>query len=449
MSQQKGSPQKLERGLTGRHVEMIALGGTIGTGLFLGAGRSISAAGPAILLVYIIVGLFMFWMMRALGELLLTDPNRATFVGFIEKYVGPKAGFVIGWTYWIGWITIAMAELTAVGNYMNFWFPNVPIWIWELGFLAILYGINIIAVAAFGETEFWFSMIKIIAILAMIATGAIMMVLHTKTSSGVTSISNLWQHGFVAHGGRNLLSAFQMVFFAFLGIEFVGMTAAEAQDPYKNIPKAINSIIMRILIFYVGALIAIMCIQPWTNYSAGESPFVQVFAGIGVTGAAGIINFVVLTAAASSLNSAIFTTGRMLFSLSEGKGYAGQLNRRYIPFNAINISTALIALAVVLNFFFPANAFDLVTSVASAAFVVMYAVLVYAHVKYRKSTDFKNGKQLFKMPGAPVTNYLTIAFLIGIFLILLFTPDTMPTTVLAIVWFVIMIIISLRIKSKK
>ena len=292
-------------------------------------------------------------------------------------------------------------------------------------------------------------MIKIIAILAMIANGVIMMVLHTKTSSGVTSISNLWQHGFVAHGGRHLLSAFQMVFFAFLGIEFVGMTAAEAQDPYKNIPKAINSIIMRILIFYVGALIAIMCIQPWTNYSAGESPFVQVFAGIGVTGAAGIINFVVLTAAASSLNSAIFTTGRMLFSLSEGKGYAGQLNRRYIPFNAINISTALIALAVVLNFFFPANAFDLVTSVASAAFVVMYAVLVYAHVKYRKSMDFKNGKQLFKMPGAPVTNYLTIAFLIGIFLILLFTPDTMPTTVLAIVWFVIMIIISLRIKSKK
>jgi L-asparagine transporter-like permease len=174
-----------------------------------------------------------------------------------------------------------------------------------------------------------------------------------------------------------------------------------------------------------------------------------VFAGIGITGAAGIINFVVLTAAASSLNSAIFTTGRMLFSLSKGKGYAGKINKRYIPNNAINISVLLVALAVVLNFFFPANAFDLVTSIASAAFVVMYAVLVYAHVKYRKTDDFKKGKQLFKMPGAPVTDYLTIAFLIGIFLILLFTKDTMSTTVLAIVWFVIMIVISLRIKTKK
>ncbi len=375
MAQQEASNQKLERGLSSRHVEMIALGGTIGTGLFLGAGHSISTAGPAILLIYIITGLFMFWMMRALGELLLTDPDKPTFVGFVEKYLGKKAGFVIGWTYWIGWITIAMAELTAVGTYMKFWFPSVPVWIWEIIFLAALYGINIIAVSAFGETEFWFSMIKIVAILAMIVTGIIMIVMHTKTSAGVTSLSNLWQHGVVAHQGHQILAAFQMVFFAFLGIEFVGMTAAETKDPLKTIPKSINSIIIRILIFYVGALIAIMSIQPWTNYNANESPFVQVFAGIGISAAAGIINFVVLTAAASSLNSSLFTTGRMLFSLSNGKGYAGKLNRRYIPRNAINISTILIALAAVVNVLFPSNAFDLVTSVASAAFVVIYGGL--------------------------------------------------------------------------
>ncbi|MGL5747584.1 MAG: amino acid permease, partial [Weissella cibaria] len=331
MAQQEASQQKLERGLSSRHVEMIALGGTIGTGLFLGAGHSISTAGPAILLVYIITGLFMFWMMRALGELLLTDPDKPTFVGFVEKYLGKKAGFVIGWTYWIGWITIAMAELTAVGTYMKFWFPGIPVWIWEIIFLVALYGINVIAVSAFGETEFWFSMIKIVAIVAMIVAGIIMIVTHAKTSAGVTSLSNLWQHGVVAHHGHKLLAAFQMVFFAFLGIEFVGMTAAEAKDPLTTIPKSINSIIIRILIFYVGALVAIMSIQPWTNYSASESPFVQVFSGIGITAAAGIINFVVLTAAASSLNSSLFTTGRMLFSLSNGKGYVGKLNRRYIP----------------------------------------------------------------------------------------------------------------------
>lgn len=447
MAQQEASNQKLERGLSSRHVEMIALGGTIGTGLFLGAGHSISTAGPAILLIYIITGLFMFWMMRALGELLLTDPDKPTFVGFVEKYLGKKAGFVIGWTYWIGWITIAMAELTAVGTYMKFWFPSVPVWIWEIIFLAALYGINIIAVSAFGETEFWFSMIKIVAILAMIVTGIIMIVMHTKTSAGVTSLSNLWQHGVVAHQGHQILAAFQMVFFAFLGIEFVGMTAAETKDPLKTIPKSINSIIIRILIFYVGALIAIMSIQPWTNYNANESPFVQVFAGIGISAAAGIINFVVLTAAASSLNSSLFTTGRMLFSLSNGKGYAGKLNRRYIPRNAINISTILIALAAVVNVLFPSNAFDLVTSVASAAFVVIYGVLVFAHLRYRQSDDFKNGEQHFKMPGAPFTDYLTMAFLAGIFLILLFTKSTMPTTILAIIWFIIMIALSRRVKE--
>lgn len=447
MAQQEASQQKLERGLSSRHVEMIALGGTIGTGLFLGAGHSISTAGPAILLVYIITGLFMFWMMRALGELLLTDPDKPTFVGFVEKYLGKKAGFVIGWTYWIGWITIAMAELTAVGTYMKFWFPGIPVWIWEIIFLVALYGINVIAVSAFGETEFWFSMIKIVAIVAMIVAGIIMIVTHAKTSAGVTSLSNLWQHGVVAHHGHKLLAAFQMVFFAFLGIEFVGMTAAEAKDPLTTIPKSINSIIIRILIFYVGALVAIMSIQPWRNYSASESPFVQVFSGIGITAAAGIINFVVLTAAASSLNSSLFTTGRMLFSLSNGKGYVGKLNRRYIPRNAINVSAVLIALAVLVNVFFPSNAFDLVTSVASAAFVVIYGVLVFAHLRYRQSADFKNGEKRFLMPGAPFTDYLTLAFLFGIFMILLFTKSTMPTTLLALAWFIIMIALSRRVKD--
>lgn len=389
----------------------------------------------------------MFWMMRALGELLLTDPDKPTFVGFVEKYLGKKAGFVIGWTYWIGWITIAMAELTAVGTYMKFWFPGIPVWIWEIIFLVALYGINVIAVSAFGETEFWFSMIKIVAIVAMIVAGIIMIVTHAKTSAGVTSLSNLWQHGVVAHHGHKLLAAFQMVFFAFLGIEFVGMTAAEAKDPLTTIPKSINSIIIRILIFYVGALVAIMSIQPWTNYSASESPFVQVFSGIGITAAAGIINFVVLTAAASSLNSSLFTTGRMLFSLSNGKGYVGKLNRRYIPRNAINVSAVLIALAVLVNVFFPSNAFDLVTSVASAAFVVIYGVLVFAHLRYRQSADFKNGEKRFLMPGAPFTDYLTLAFLFGIFMILLFTKSTMPTTLLALAWFIIMIALSRRVKD--
>ncbi|MDR3241019.1 MAG: amino acid permease [Lactobacillaceae bacterium] len=439
---------QMNRGLTSRHVSMIALGGTIGTGLFLGAGNSIATAGPAIVLIYIIVGAFMFWMMRALGELILSDPNNPTFINYIEKYLGKRAGYVMGWTYWIGWITIAMSELTAVGVYMKFWFPNVPSWIFEIGFLLILFGLNIVTVSAFGETEYWFSMIKIIAIVAMIATGIIMAIAHTHTVEGATSITNLWSHGLVAHHGHHLLAAFQMVFFAFLGIEFVGMTAAEAKDPNNTIPKAINSIIIRILIFYVGALLAIMTIQPWTAYNADQSPFVQVFSGIGITAAAGIINFVVLTAAASSLNSSIFTTGRMLFALATPGTKLAKLNRRQLPINAISLSATLVALTVVVHFVFPGDAFQLITSVASAAFVVMYMMLVWTHVKYRQSDDYKAGQKLFKMPGAPVSNYVTLIFMAGIFVILLTQKATMWPTLIAITWYLIMIIISMR-KFKK
>ena len=438
----------LERGLSGRHVEMIALGGTIGTGLFLGAGHSISVAGPSILLVYIITGLFMFWMMRALGELLLTDPSQTTFIAFIEKYLGLRTGFVIGWTYWVGWITIAMAELTAAGLYMKFWFPSIPVWIWELIFLIVLYGVNIIAVGLFGEMEFWFAMIKIVAIVAMIVTGLVMVIMHAKTSAGFTELSNLWNRGFFADGGHHLLEAFQMVFFAFLGIEFVGMTAAETKNPLKTIPRSINSIIYRILIFYIGSLIAIMAIQPWVNYNANESPFVQVFAGIGITAAAGLINFVVLTAASSSLNSSLFATGRMLFSLSGGKGYFGKLNKRNVPMHAINASAILIAMAVLVNYFFPTNAFDLVTAVASAAFIVIYGTLMLAHLKYRYSDDYKNGEKIFRMPGAPFTDYLTLLFMLMIFFILLFTKSTQFTTILAIIWFIVMTGLSFKVKKK-
>ncbi|MBA5812569.1 amino acid permease [Leuconostoc lactis] len=439
---------QLARTLSGRHINMIALGGTIGTGLFLGAGGSIQKAGPAILLVYIITGFFVFAMMRALGELLLSDHDQTTFIGFIKKYLGPRAGFVMGWTYWIGWIIIAMAELTAIGQYMQFWLPGTPAWLWELIFLGLLYSMNIVAVKAFGEAEFWFALIKIVAIIAMILTGIIMVVGHVRTSVGVTQLSTLWSHGLVADHGRQLLTTFQMAFFAFLGVEFVGIAASETQNPIKTIPKSINSIIIRILIFYVGALLAIMVIQPWTDYSADHSPFVQVFSNIGISTAAGIINFVILTAAASSLNSALFTTGRMLFSLSPKKSYLAQVNRRWIPLRAITASTILVALAIGLNYVFPEDAFSLVTSTASATFIGIYVALLVTHLKYRRSADFKQGEQHFKMPWAPVSNYLTIAFMLGIFVILLCSPATMGTTIFAIVWFIVLTVLSiLRVKN--
>lgn len=439
---------KLARTLSGRHINMIALGGTIGTGLFLGAGDSIQKAGPAIVLVYIITGLFVFAMMRALGELLLSDHDQTTFIGFIKSYLGPRAGFVMGWTYWIGWIIIAMAELTAIGKYMQFWLPTTPAWLWELIFLGLLYTMNIIAVKAFGETEFWFALIKIVAIIAMIVIGIVMVVFHVRTSAGVTQLSTLWSHGLIANHGHNLLAAFQMAFFAFLGVEFVGIAASETQNPIQTIPRSINAIIMRILIFYVGALLAIMLIQPWTNYSANQSPFVQVFSKIGIPAAAGIINFVILTAAASSLNSALFTTGRMIFSLSPKTSRFAKLNKHYIPMNGITLSAGLVATAIVLNYIFPKDAFSLVTSTASATFIVIYIALMVTHVKYRQSKNYQQSDKHFKMPFAPYLNYLTILFMLMIFGTLLFSSATMITTLLAISWFIVLAVISV-VKYKK
>ncbi|MFC4760471.1 amino acid permease [Fructobacillus durionis] len=441
--------QGFARTLSHRHVAMIALGGTIGTGLFLGAGSSISKAGPAILLVYIITGLFVFAMMRALGELLISDDSKPVFIDFMTQYLGKKAGFVLGWTYWIGWIVIAMTELTAIGTYMHYWFPDMPTWPWELAFLVALYLVNIIAVKAFGEAEFWFSMIKIIAICAMIGTGLILALGHVKTSMGTTEFSTLWSHGLVANHGNTLLAAFQMAFFSFLGVEFVGVTAAETKDPLQTIPRAINSIVFRILVFYIGALSAIMIIQPWTNYKAGESPFVQVFSGIGIQSAAAIINFVVLTAAASAINSAFFTTGRMLYSLAGPKSRFGRLDRNHIPRAAINLSTLIVGLSVVVNYFFPTDAFNLISSTASAAFLIIYMALMVTHLVYKKQVKEGNvsGTKMFKLPFSPWSDYLTIIFLGLIFILMLITKATMFTTILSIIWIVFLAIVA-QIKIK-
>ncbi|NVY97158.1 amino acid permease [Lactobacillus sp. DCY120] len=438
----------LSRSLSARHVSMIALGGTIGTGLFLGSGESIQQAGPAILVIYLITGFFVFLMMRALGELLLSDTDSIIFIDFIKKYLGPRAGFIMGWTYWLSWLVIAMSELTAVGAYMQFWFPHIPSWIWELAFLLILYLINIVAVAAFGETEFWFATIKIVAICAIIITAIVMVIFQVRTNQGPVRLSNLWHFGISSGNGRELIGAFQMAFFSFLGVEFVGVSAAETKDPLETIPHSINSIIFRILIFYIGALSAIMVIQPWTDYSAGHSPFVQVFAGIGIKSAAGIINFVVLTAAASSLNSSLFTTGRMLFSLTPRKHYFAQLNHRQIPMRSITLSTIIVAVCVVLiNYCFPKDAFKMITSVASAAFLIIYMSLMLAHVKYRQSADFKNGPELFQLPFSPWSDYLTIIFMCFIFVILLVTPATTITTILTIIWFLVIYYFSRRVPA--
>lgn len=443
--------QELQRGLKNRHVQLISIGGAIGTGLFLGAGKTIQLAGPSILLAYLITGCVCFFIMRALGELLLSNTNNHSFLDFVAEYLGKKVAFVTGWTYWFCWVAIAMADLTAIGMYVRYWVPGVPQWLPELIALILLLGLNMVAVSLFGELEFWFALIKVVSIIAFIIVGIYMILTHYKTSAGPASITNLWSHGgFFPTGTKGFILSFQMVTFAFTGIELVGLVAGETKNPEKVLPEAINNIPIRIILFYLGSLFVIMSIYPWNSLDANNSPFVEVFSEIGITVAASLINLVVLSAAASACNSAIYSTGRMLRSLSQ-EGSAPkkfrQLTSHRVPGNALVFSTIVIFISVILNYVMPSEVFTLVISIATTCFLFIWGILVYTHLKYRKSMLGKK-EHTFKMPFYPYSNFLVFAYMIFICLVLFLGKDTRIALLLTPVWFIGLLIIY-RMKYEK
>ncbi|MCZ2258145.1 amino acid permease [Sporosarcina sp. G11-34] len=437
--------QELSRGLKNRHVQLIAIGGAIGTGLFLGAGKSIHLTGPSILFAYIITGIICFLIMRALGELLLTNLEYNSFVDFVQDYMGNMAAFITGWTYWFCWVSIAMADLTAVGIYIQFWFPGVPQWMPGLIALVVLLFMNLATVKLFGEMEFWFALIKVIAILALIVVGTYMIINGFTTDAGTASFSNLWSHGGMFPNGMNgFILSFQMVVFAFAGIELVGLTAGETENPEKVIPRAINNIPLRILIFYVGALTVIMSIYPWNAINPAESPFVRVFMAVGIVAAAGVVNFVVLTSAASACNSAIFSTSRMVYALAKDNNAPvpfTKLTASKVPANALFFSTIVILIAVVLNYVIPEGVFTLITSISTVCFLFIWGITVICHLKYRKTRPDLASVSKFKLPLYPFSNYLILIFLAFVFVVLGLAEDTRIALFVTPVWFILLIII--------
>ncbi|RGR82767.1 amino acid permease [Heyndrickxia coagulans] len=451
---QSPNGQELSRGLKNRHIQLIAIGGAIGTGLFLGSGKSIHFAGPSIMLVYFVIGLALFFMMRALGELLMYKPITGSFTHFAETFIGPWAGFITGWTYWFCWIVTGIAEITAVGMYVQFWVPELPQWIPALICVAVLFLINIATVKAFGEMEFWFAIIKVVTIIALIIIGILLVFAGFQSHGAHASFTNLWQHGgFFPNGSKGFLLAFEMAVFSFVGIELVGVTAGEAEDPSKTLPKAINQIPLRILLFYVGALFVIMSIYPWNRLNPDASPFVRVFADIGLPAAAGIINFVVLTSAASSCNSGIFSTSRMLYSLAEdGKApkIFKKLNKRNVPASALLGSTIMLLIGVVLNYFMKSTqVFTLVTSISSICFVWVWGVIMVAHLRFRKNMPEEAAKISFKLPFAPVINWVVLLFFVFILVVLGIAKDTRVALFVTPVWFILLVIAYGLTRKKK
>lgn len=433
------------RGLQNRHVQLIAIAGTIGTGLFLGAGRSLSLTGPSIILVYMLTGAFMYFMMRAIGEMLYMDPDQHTFINFITKYLGKGWGYFSGWSYWVSLVFLGMAEITAVSNYVQLWFPNWPAWQIQIIFLALLSCVNLIAVKVFGEVEFWFGMIKIVTILALIATGIFMVTTNFETPAGHASLTNITS-GFqmFPNGWVKFVMAFQMVFFAYQAIEFVGITTSETANPRQVLPKAIKEIPIRIVIFYVGALLAIMAIFPWQQLPVNKSPFVTVFQMVGIKWAAGLINFVVLTAAASSLNSTLYSTGRHLYQIAKetpnskvmNRLKLNSLSRMGIPSRAIIFSAIVVAVSAFINVL-PgvSDAFALITASSSGVYIAIYILTMLAHLKYRKSKEFMPDG--FIMPAYKVLNPLTIVFFLFVFVCLFLQESTYIGAVGATIWIIL------------
>ena len=431
-------PATLRKSLKNRHIQLIALGGAIGTGLFYGSSESIALAGPSILLAYLVGGLAIFAIVRALSEMSVEDPKAGAFSYYATRYWSKRAGFISGWNYWFNYILVSMVELSVVGSFVNYWFPAIPTWVSAAVFLVIICAANLLGVSKFGEFEFWFAIIKIVAVIAMIIPNGLM----GQNSDGS------W---------TGLLMALVVVMFSFGGTELIGITAGETEDPKTTIPRATNDIIWRILVFYIGALGVIMAVVPWNTIDGKSSPFVQIFDSVGIHAAAGILNFVCLTAVMSVYNSGLYANSRMLYSLAKqgnAPAYLGKLNSRGVPVAGVLTSAAITAIAVVVVFVWPEFAFNYLMSIATIAGIINWTMIMLTEMKFRKVVaaggapeDSElaglSGQEAldaihFKLPFAKVTPWVVLAFLALVVVLMCFSTSYRIAVIAGVIWLAIL-----------
>lgn len=435
----------LQRGLNTRHIRFLALGSAIGTGLFYGSATAIKMAGPSVILAYIIAGIAIYIVMRALGEMAVHNPVSGSFSHYASQYIGPLAGFTTGWTYVFEMVIVALADVTAFGIYMGFWYPDVPRWIWIMSLIMFLGGINLIHVKVFGELEFWLSIVKVTAIIAMIVGGLGLMLygFHADHSSFTPGLQNLWIHdGFMPNGVAGLIACLSVVVFAFGGIEIIGITAGESQDPKKTLPKAINAVPVRILLFYVLTIFVLMSIFPWNQIGSQGSPFVQIFENLGIGSAATILNIVVITAAISAINSDVFGAGRMLYGMSS-RGQAPQifqkLSKNGVPWMTVVVMAGVLLVGVILNYLIPENVFIIIASIATFATVWVWLMILLSQVAMRRKLSVAEIKALdFPVIGWPIAPAFAIIFMLFILAMMGYFPDSRPAIYVGAGWLILL-----------
>ncbi len=440
-----------KRNLKNRHIQMIALGCAIGTGLFYGSAGAIKLAGPAILVTYLIGGLFIYLVTRALGEMSVYNPVSGSFSAYAYEYWGDYAGFFSGWNYWFSYIAVSMADISVVGLYMQFWFPDLPFWVSSLILFLSVTAINLFDVKAYGEVEFFGSLIKVVAIISMIILGLIIIFTGYGVGGHPIGFSNLYAHGgFAPTGIHGMILSLVAVTFAFGGTEIIGATAGEAKDPAKSLPKAINLIIGRILIFYIGSMFVLVTLFQWDQVGLNGSPFVEIFSKLGISSAAAILNVVVLTAVFSAYNSCLYSNARMLHSLAlQGNApkWLGKLNKDGIPKRGVLVSSVCVFLIVIINMIFPESVFPYVMAVATIAAIINWLMIFVTHLKFRKYIGKEKLKTLaYKLPGAPFVNYIGILYFTFIIGIMYYMEEMRIAVIVAPIWMAL-IYLGYRIKK--
>jgi len=432
------------KSLTNRQIQMIGLGGAIGTGLFLGAGGRLASAGPGLFLVYGICGVFVFLILRALGELVLHRPSSGSFVSYAREFFGEKVAFVAGWMYCVNWAMTGIVDTTAIAHYCRYWdaFRSIPQWTLALIALVVVLATNLISVKLFGEFEFWASLLKVAALVIFLVVGTVFLVGPFRIDGHDTGVSLWASHGGLLPAGLlPLVLVTSGVVFAYAAVELVGIAAGETENPERIMPRVINSVVFRIAVFYIGSTILLALLLPYTAFRPNVSPFVTFFAKVGFGGAGSLMNIVVLTAALSSLNAGLYSTGRILRSMAmngSGPRFTAVMSRSGVPYGGILLTSSIGLLGIVLNAVKPSQAFEIVLHIAAVGVVVAWGTIVAAQLRfYRLTQAGVLQRPAFRMPLTPYSGYVTLAFLAGVVIVMLFDPVQGPWLMGAIVFAVV------------
>ena len=443
-SETANTPKPKRSGLNARHIHFIALGSAIGTGLFYGSAGAIQAAGPSVLLVYLLGGAVVYFMLRALGEMSVRNPVRGSFAVYCRKYLGGWGGYITGWMFAFEMMIVCLADLTAITIYMKFWFPTTPAWVWVTVTLLIISAANLAAVRLFGELEFLLTLIKVGAVVAMIVGGAAILAFNLGSQPETMGVSNLWSDGgFFANGLSGMAASFILVLFAFGGTEIIGVAGTEAEDPDRSIPKAVNTVPARILIFYVLSILIILMINPWRTINGEDSPFVQIFDTLGVSWAAALLNVVVLSASLSAINADLFGTGRVLAGLAKEKLAPRAMAKTYRDVPVMTVVMLIIALivGVILNQRYP-DIFETVAALATFATIFVWLMILLAHIASRRNISPAEEQNLkFPVPFWPYGQWFAVAFILFTFGTMVWMEEFHTALIVGVAFLILMSIL--------